>query len=120
MMIDRSAQGRNAAPIAEWRHRFGQKSVRLVSNHAKIATVDNGSLKVLLRGSMNLNFNPRFEQLDITEGGEAFDLVHEIESELPFLPMDASNLDIVRASKTDKAFDAKTLDMFAGLKVWAK
>lgn len=42
LMIDRSAQGRNAGPIAEWRSRFGQKSVRLVSNHAKIAALAEG------------------------------------------------------------------------------
>jgi hypothetical protein len=120
LMIDGSARERNAMPIASWRGRFGQNSVRLVSNHAKIATVDNGQLKVLLRGSMNLNFNPRFEQLDVTEGGPDFDLVREIESELPFLPMDVAYNEITKASKTDIAFDAKTLDMFAGLKVWAK
>ncbi len=34
---------------------------------------------------MNLNWNPRFEQLDITEGGGDFDLVERIRSELPVL-----------------------------------
>jgi hypothetical protein len=120
MMIDGSARERNALPIASWRQRFGSESVRLVSNHAKMATVDNGKMRVLLRGSMNLNFNPRFEQLDVTEGGPDFDLVREIESELPFLHMDSSYEKLTRASKTDLAFGKETLDMFSGLKVWAK
>jgi hypothetical protein len=120
LMIDGSARERNAVSMASWRARFGENSVKLVSNHAKIATVDNGSARVLLRGSMNLNFNPRFEQLDITEGGPDFDLVREIEDELPVLPMDAAFRDLTQASKTDVAFDARTLDMFSGLKVWHK
>ena len=42
---------------------------------------------------MNLNFNPRFEQFDLTEGGEDFDLVERLESELPVLPRKYSNAD---------------------------
>jgi hypothetical protein len=45
-------------------------------NHRKIATVEAASgLKFLRRGSINFDFNPRFEQFDITEGGPEFDLV---------------------------------------------
>jgi hypothetical protein len=69
LVIDFSARKRNAGILADWRTAFGRNSIRTVVNHAKIATVEGNGLRVLLRGSMNLNFNPRFEQLDITEGG---------------------------------------------------
>ena len=69
LMIDPGARTKNSALIAEWKAAFGADSVRYVLNHAKIATVANGDKKVLLRGSMNLNCNPRFEQFDLSEGG---------------------------------------------------
>ena len=69
LVIDPGARTKNSALIAEWKAAFGADSVRYVLNHAKIATVANGDKKVLLRGSMNLNCNPRFEQFDLSEGG---------------------------------------------------
>ena len=86
LVIDAGARAKNAGIIAEWKSSFGAGSVRYVTNHAKIARIETASgLKFLLRGSMNLNFNPRFEQFDITEGGMDFDLVEEIEDDLPLL-----------------------------------
>jgi len=42
----------------------------------KIALVESASgYRCLLRGSMNLNFNPRFEAIRPNEGGPDFDLV---------------------------------------------
>lgn len=120
LVIDRSAEVRNAALIEEWRSRFGAERVRVCNTHAKIATVRTDARRVLLRGSMNLNFNPRFEQLDITEGGPDFDLVAEIEADLPVLRPRCSFDEADRASKTSRAFEASTLALFGGTKVWAK
>ena len=89
-------------------------------NHAKIATVEGAGMRVILRGSMNLNHNPRFEQLDVTEGGPDFDLVREIEGELPVLPDTARNGDLARSARVAEAFEPETIAMFAGLKRWAK
>jgi hypothetical protein len=70
---------------------------------------------------MNLNFNPRFEQFDLTEGGADFDMVREIESELPSLPIDCSSTAAYNASKVSSAFDQQTLCLFnKDLKPWAK
>jgi hypothetical protein len=49
---------------------------------------------------MNLNFNPRFEQFDITEGGEDFELVARIEDGLPVLPRKYSNFDAESGAET--------------------
>jgi hypothetical protein len=115
-----SAQGRNAATVDAWRDRFGPDSVRMVRTHAKIARVWNDDYRLLLRGSMNLNFNPRFEQFDITEGGPDFDLVESMEAEIPILPGHASHADVDAASKLSRSWEASTLEMFGKTKVWAK
>lgn len=120
LVIDQSADRRNAAAIDKWRDRFGPESVRICKNHAKIARVWNRNLRLLLRGSMNLNFNPRFEQFDLTEGGQDFELVQRLELELPVLPRNYSNGEVEAATKVSQAFDRQQLEMFRGVKVWGK
>jgi hypothetical protein len=120
LIVDRSAEQRSASTIDAWRRRFGVDAVRVCKNHAKIARVWNRERSVLLRGSMNLNFNPRFEQADMTEGGEDFELVARIEDELPVLPAYCTNADADTASGLGKAYEQSTLTMFHGLRVWAK
>lgn len=120
LIIDGGARKRNMGLILEWKEQFGPTSVRYVRNHAKIATIQNGEYKLLLRGSMNLNYNPRFEQFDLTEGGTDFDLVKQIELEIPILEDDASGIDVIKASRVSEAFDAEQLKLFSGCKVWQK
>jgi hypothetical protein len=120
LIIDRAAENKNANVIQRWRDCFGDSSVRVCKNHAKIATVQTDKYRILIRGSMNLNFNPRFEQFDITEGGEDFELVNCIENELPVLRPKCSNLEATNASQLGLAFEAGTLQMFGGIKPWTK
>ena len=120
MVIDGGARKRNGALIAEWKAQFGMDSVRYVRNHAKIATIQNAEFKLLLRGSMNLNYNPRFEQFDLTEGGADFDMVKRIEFEIPILEDDATGIDVIKASRVSEAFDTDQLKLFTGCKVWQK
>jgi hypothetical protein len=120
LIVDRAAENKNAEIIQEWRNHFGRNSVKVCKNHAKIATIENAYYKLLARGSMNLNFNPRFEQFDITEGGADFDLVKKIESEFEVLLPKCTNFDAMNNSQLGLAFDAKDLKMFDGVKVWNK
>lgn len=121
LVIDAGARTKNAGIIREWKGSFGDGSVRYVTNHAKIARIESASgLKFLLRGSMNLNFNPRFEQFDITEGGPDFDLVERIEDELPILGDKCTGKEVWAASRVGEAFEPEQLALFSGLKVWAK
>jgi len=121
LVIDAGARTKNAGIIAEWKSSFGAESVRYVVNHSKIARIESASgLRLLLRGSMNLNFNPRFEQFDITEGGPDFDLVEQIESELPILEDRATGKQVWAASRVGEVFDQSQLEIFSGIKVWAK
>ena len=109
-----------AGTVQAWRDRFGVASVRTCRNHAKIARVWNARARVVIRGSMNFNANPRFEQADITEGGPEFDLLAGIEATIPILRPFASAVEADRASRCTAAFDASELAMLHGLKPWAK
>ncbi len=120
MVIDHGARNKNAALIRQWKRTFGSESVRYVVNHAKIVTIRSERFRLLLRGSMNLNFNPRFEQFDLTEGGEDFEMVKRIEAELPILEDSAKGEDVYKASKVSEAFQPEQLSIFSGVKVWAK
>ena len=120
LVIDHGARNKNAGLIRQWKSVFGADSVRYVVNHSKIATIKSDKFRLLLRGSMNLNFNPRFEQFDLTEGGADYDLVKEVEAELPILRDNCSGAEVYKASKVADAFDQEQLDMFSGIKVWAK
>lgn len=105
---------------ATWRGTFGADSVRVCKNHAKMVRFDGAGHRVLLRGSMNCNQNPRCEQLDITEGGQDFDLVSRIESELPVLRPMCSTSEAVAAAKLGNAFELSELAMFKGMKPWTR
>lgn len=120
MVIDHGARNKNADLIRQWKSTFGPESVRYVVNHSKIVTIKSDKFKLLLRGSMNLNFNPRFEQFDLTEGGEDYDLVKKIEMELPILGDKAPGKDVYKASRVSEAFEPEQLSIFSGVKVWAK
>lgn len=128
LMIDQStldknktrstSQSKSIDVIQQWRRDFGQDSVRYVRNHAKIATIESESgFKILMRGSMNLNLNTRFEQFDLSEGCKGFDLVRQLESEFPILGDDCTQQDAHRASKTQWTTD---LSAFRKVKVWQK
>ena len=119
LVVDRSAEQRSATTIAAWRDRFGVEAVCVCKNHAKVCRVWTPERHVLIRGSMNLNYNPRFEQADITEGGEDFDLVARIEDELPVLRPMCSNTEADTASGLGKAFESSTLALFSGVKPWS-
>ena len=120
LIIDAGARNKNSCLIKQWKESFGPNSVRYVVNHAKIATIKSNKYKILLRGSMNLNFNPRFEQFDLTEGGKDYDLVRQIESELPIMKDSATWKEVAAGSKLKDAFEPEQLEIFKGVRVWAK
>lgn len=122
LVIDRQGHKRNPELCAQWRATHGPDSIRYVENHAKIATLESeeSGMKLLLRGSMNLNYNPRFEQFDISEGCAGFELVREIEDGLPILRENYTREEVRAASKINQAWTDQQLIPFGGVKVWAK
>lgn len=120
LILDYTAEHRNAGLIEQWRDRFGDETVRVVRSHAKIARVWNDKYSFLARGSMNLNYNPRFEQFDLTEGGADFDLVREIEDEMEVLQPMASRREAEKNSQLTRAWKDDQIELFGERKIWAK
>ncbi len=112
LIVDYSAGKRNPEIIAGWRSKFGPGSVKVCKNHAKIARIWNDEYRFLARGSMNLNYNPRFENMDLTEGGADYDLILETENELQVLPVDHTSEEASANSRVNLAFEQKTLEIF--------
>jgi hypothetical protein len=92
LVMDYSGAKRETALLADLQARFGADCVRVTKTHAKIITVANDQWRVCVRGSMNLNFNPRFEQFDVSDSDGAFavisDMMHEMWRRGPALPVD--------------------------------
>lgn len=125
LIVDRSVFSKRSADTPtlkvtqDWQAQFGPESVRYVTNHAKMATIESLSgYKLLLRGSMNLNFNPRFEQFDLTEGGDDFTLVKQIEAELPLLTTKVPDGEIRVRCGITAAMTAEQVVGFGTLKPW--
>jgi hypothetical protein len=99
MIVDRSFQSRQPVYYRRMTELFGPACVRAVRSHAKFLLVRNARWNVVVRTSMNLNENPRLENLEISEDpafaaflGEIVDEIFrtvqpgENQSALPDLP----------------------------------
>jgi hypothetical protein len=66
MVVDRSFRTRQPAYFRRMRELFGAGCVREIRSHAKFMVITNDQWKVVVRTSMNLNENPRFESIEIS------------------------------------------------------
>lgn len=66
MIVDRSFKTRQPAYFRRMRELFGVYCVREIRSHAKFIVVTNERWSVVVRTSMNLNENPRFENIEIS------------------------------------------------------
>jgi len=110
LIIDRASVLRQPRFLLWFREHFGDDSIRVTVTHAKIATVEYGDGRVMtIRGSANLNNNPRCEQMDICTTTEVFSLVRDIEDELwrERPPLRAEDCEFARNNDTfEKIFGA--------------
>ena len=70
MIVDRSFETRQPKYCEHMRRVFGVDCIRHVRSHAKFAVLTNDGYKIVIRTSMNLNENPRLENIEITENPE--------------------------------------------------
>lgn len=66
-VVDRSFLTRQPAYCARMRELFGDTCIRTCRSHAKFMTVRNERWNLGIRTSMNLNENPRLENLEISD-----------------------------------------------------
>lgn len=77
-LVDASFQRRFPHLAQRIRDVFGTEAVRVAKNHAKFALITNANWKIVLRTSMNLNFNPRFEDFTIAHDPELHAFISQI------------------------------------------
>lgn len=66
-IVDFSFKSRKPQFCQELIETFGEDSIRVTSIHAKFMTVKSENYNLVIRTSMNLNFNPRFENFEISD-----------------------------------------------------
>lgn len=81
-LLDVSFQRRQPALIKHIRQTFGAEAVRITRNHVKFMLFGNGKYSIVCRTSMNLNFNPRFEDIELKDDSKLYDFINEIVAEL--------------------------------------
>jgi hypothetical protein len=119
LVLDHAAYKHHPKSVLLWQERFGRDSIRVCKSHAKILRMWTADYRLLLRGSFNLNLNPRFEQFDLSEGGPEFDLVASIESSIPVVDASAvSAAEATVATGAHRSWDMRDLAGFGGVKPW--
>ena len=83
MVMDWTGAQRDMPVVEELQQRFGMDCIRVTKTHAKIVTIATEcGWRVTIRGSMNLNANPRFEQFDVSDDEKIYNVVDEMMTEL--------------------------------------
>lgn len=67
MIVDRSFETRQPQYYQHMIRLFGKESIRAINTHAKFITVRNGKWDIVVRTSMNLNGNPRLENMEVSD-----------------------------------------------------
>jgi hypothetical protein len=81
-LIDASFARRDPQAAEQLRKRFGLNAVRVSQTHSKFALYENADWKLVLRTSMNLNMNPRFEDFTVAHDPELFEFMSTVMREL--------------------------------------
>ena len=112
LIVDRSFESRQPEYAHHMRELFGAECIRAIRTHAKFMVISNECWNVAVRTSMNLNENPRLENIEIStdpvladfflavadevfaevaEGENASDIpgLHGIQETFPFKPISA-------------------------------
>ena len=82
MIVDRSFKTRQPEYFAHMIERFGADSIRETVTHAKFMTVRNDEWDIVVRTSMNLNENPRLENIEISEDKAFTDFFEAVTDEI--------------------------------------
>lgn len=74
LLVDRSFPSRHPQYVERVVAICGPDSIRMTRTHAKFALIAAGDYRIAIRTSMNFNSNPRFEQFDLDDDREIYDL----------------------------------------------
>jgi hypothetical protein len=82
LIVDRSFEARQPEYAHHMRQLFGPESVRAIKTHAKFMLIRNERWNVVVRTSMNLNGNPRLENIEISEDHELAEFFQAVSDEV--------------------------------------
>jgi hypothetical protein len=78
MIIDRSFETRQPKYCRHMRKVFGPECIRAIRTHAKFMLIRSETHNIVVRTSMNLNENPRLENIEISEDSDFADFFQKI------------------------------------------
>lgn len=81
-LVDFTFARRDPEAAQQIRETFGLESIRVAQNHAKFCLFESDEWRIVLRTSMNLNMNPRFEDFTIAHDPELADFLTSILNEI--------------------------------------
>ena len=81
-LVDYSFQSRKPEFCQELVATFGEEVLRVTVTHAKYVLIRNEKWNLVIRTSMNLNYNPRFENFEISDDNEFADFQQVIIDEI--------------------------------------
>jgi len=82
MIVDRSFKSRQPQYYSHMMRLFGTESIRAIRSHAKFITVRNTVWDIVVRTSMNLNTNPRLENMEISDNKEFAEFFESIVNDI--------------------------------------
>jgi len=81
-VLDFTFQRRQPAVAQKIREIFGRDNIRVTRNHAKFALMESKRARLVVKTSMNLNTNPRFEHFELSWDPDLFNFLQTICAEL--------------------------------------
>ena len=111
LLIDSTFQSRQPALLHALRGTYGKDSIRITKNHAKFLLYSWQDYRLVIRTSMNLNHNPRFENIDLCDNPDLFNFIetlmnHIWESNSADEQIHASTKDLARQFQKLRPFSA--------------
>ena len=82
MIVDRSFKTRQPKYFKRMIDLFGADCIREIRTHAKFVTIRNDEWNIVCRTSMNLNENPRLENIVVSDGLEFADFFEQIADDI--------------------------------------
>jgi hypothetical protein len=102
--------------VREWTVRFGEGSVKLAKNHAKMMLVASPTHRVVMRSSMNPNLNSRFENIDIATCPAQHAFYQAAFDAMPALDIDATPAAVREATQVGPTPNLRSIPAFKNLR----
>lgn len=81
-IVDRSFLTRQPGYCARMRELFGDECIRTTRSHAKFIAIRNNEWTIAVRTSMNLNENPRLENIEVSDDSALCDFLWAVGDDL--------------------------------------